>query len=263
MVWQPMVWESLVGKPMVWEPVVVKAACLHAEKTVVNIDPTALPPQRLGELLRQARARTNLNRGQAARRASMSVRRLAALEKGTMRADDRTIDALLTVYGIDLDQLIPPRRPIVVGDALLPQAAGTVAIPIGATASLDEVLRTYISMIVEARASGRLDSLSLRASDVQMLAAALGTDDNVTVDRIVTLLGCSREDAVWFSRRLRSFVGPIAGVALGIAVVAGSVMAGNTSGVTLQPAEGHSLESHASGPASSQGPAVSTTDMNY
>ena len=193
----------------------------------------------------------------------MSMRRLAALEKGTISADDRTIDALLAVYGIDLDQLIPPRRPIVVGDALLPHDAGTVAIPIGATASPDEVLRTYISMIVDARASGRLDSLSLRASDVQVLAAALGTDDDVLVDRIVKLLGCSREDAVWFSLRLRSFVGPVAGVAFCIAVVAGSAMASNTSGATLQPAEGRSSQTHVVGHAHSQGPGAATTDLNY
>ena len=193
----------------------------------------------------------------------MSGRRLAALEKGKIKADHRMIDALLSVYGIDLDQLIPPRRPIVVGDTLLQHGVGTVAIPIGATASPDEVLGRYISMIIDARGSGRLDSLSLRSNDVQILAWALGTDDDVLVDRIVTLLGCSREDAVWFSLRLRSFVGPIAGVAFCIAVVAGSAMASNTSGATLQPAEGRSSQTHVVGHAHSQGPGAATTDLNY
>jgi Helix-turn-helix domain len=236
-----MVGVSMVGVSVVWIAL-VGVAVVGKSVVVMTTDPMALPPERLGDLLRQARRKTSLSRRRAAKAASLRERELAAIEGGKAKADRPTIDRLLDAYDITVDQLVPPRTPIVVGDA--PGGESVAGLRVVACDSRDEALATYIAMIVKARAAGRLDSFSLRSDDMQLLAVALGTDDEILVDRIAHLLGCDRVEAEWFGARLRAYAGPIAGVAFGIAVVAGSAMASNTSGASLVPASVNAHNSH-------------------
>ncbi len=197
-------------------------------------DPTALPPERLGALLRHARRNAGLSRRRAAHYASLSVAELIAIEKGWESPSRQLIDCLVACYGITVETLIPARRPLTVNATTI--ATGVTGdVVIAATSARDDILRSYIGLITNARNEGRLDALRLRESDIEALSAALDTDESVLATRIAELIGCTDSEAAALGRLLRTFAGPLIGIAFSVAVVGGSVVAGNTSGVGLAP----------------------------
>ena len=180
---------------------------LTAENMTVTIDPTELPPERLGILLRSARHGASLSQRKAAKMSAISGRRLKRIEKGGEVADRPVIDALLGAYEIDVHQLIPQRRSIGVNGASLALEAGGARGHAARSTERDDLLRGYLSMIAAARTDGTIESLSLRKSDMQALAEALGSDDQTVTSRVVALLGCDDEEASALNYLMQSYVG--------------------------------------------------------
>jgi transcriptional regulator with XRE-family HTH domain len=172
----------------------------------VTTDPTELPPERLGFLLRSARQAASLSHRKAAKRSAISGRRLKRIEKGGEQVDRPIIDALLDAYEIDVHQLIPPRRSIGIDGASLSLEEGGVRGHAARSAERDDLLHGYLTMIAAARNDGTIDSLSLRKSDVEALANALGNDDQTVTDRIAELLGCDEKEASALSFLMRSYI---------------------------------------------------------
>ena len=201
----------------------------------MTTDLTALPPERLGHLLRSARRHASLSRRRAANIAALSAASLIAIERGWETPSQVTLAALLNAYGTTTEQLLPPRSRLAIDGTNL-ALMGTTKVHVAASSARDDLLRGYIKLVTDARDNGALDTLSLRSADVSTLATALGTDDALLVERIAALLKCDLDEAASIGRVLRTFAGPILGVAFSVTVIGGSVVAGNTSGAHLLPA---------------------------
>ncbi len=167
--------------------------------------------------------------------AAISSATLIAIERGWETPGQTTLAALLSTYGTSAEQILPPRTPLTIDGKLVALAHDSTA-HVAASSARDDLLHGYIKLVTEARDTGSLDTLSLRSTDLQSIALALGTDDAILVERIAALLDCSLEEAVSIGRLLRTFAGPILGVAFSVTVIGGSILAGNTSGAQLLPA---------------------------
>ena len=80
----------------------------------------AMPPERLGELLRAARKRRGLKRKQAAAIAHTTKARLREYEQGTKPIPPDVCTRLAECYGTDLSAHVPVRVPPQVADQFLP-----------------------------------------------------------------------------------------------------------------------------------------------
>ena len=91
----------------------------------------------------------------------------------------------------------------------------------------DEILGLYAEIVSELRGAKPGDALALRAQDVATLAAALDSDSDTIERNIMDALGCSREEARALHADLlrRKIVLPIAGLAAGVAALAGMQVA--------------------------------------
>lgn len=199
----------------------------------MTIDPTVLPPERLGALMRQARRTAGLSRRRAANMAAITPGKLIAYERGWERADRLIVDTLNDVFGITMDQLIPPRKTVVFSSTQLSSGAVTVAT---SSPARDDVLRGLVELVREARAAKRESQLQFRQSDLEILVGVLDTDESVLATRIIAILGCDESEATAISGLLRTLAGPLLGAAFSVAVIGGSAVASNTSGASLQPA---------------------------
>jgi hypothetical protein len=86
-----------------------------------------------------------------------------------------------------------------------------------------EIARVYVELVQQLRRTKPGDALPLRVDDLVALATALDTDADVIEQRMIDMLGCSRGEAKALHRELmrRKIVLPVAGLAAGIAAVAG------------------------------------------
>lgn len=170
----------------------------------------AMPPERLGELLRAARKRRGWSRKHAAARAGTTPARLRAYERGEKTIPAEVCADLAACYGEDLLAHVPSRTSELVDDALDRAEAG-------------DVIATYARIVQRARRAQPGQPIELRASDVSAIGAALGLDAAELEERIATALGCTRAEArTWHHELLRRrVVLPVAGLAAGVAAFGG------------------------------------------
>jgi len=128
---------------------------------------------------------------------------------------------LAECYGDDLTAHVPLRVPVQVEERWMVAGDAARALPARSDA---EVLRTYVELLVRLRGAKPGQPLALRGSDLAALATALGEDPAAVEARIVQLLGCSREEAARLRSELlrRKVILPVAGLAAGVAVLAGA-----------------------------------------
>ncbi len=203
----------------------------------------AMPPGRLGELLRAARKRRGWKRKQAAARAGTTAEKLRAYERGTRRIPAEVCARLADCYGEHLIAHITPREPL---DVSAVTAAG----------GEDDTLADFVYLVRRLRRAKAGEPLPLRAADVAALASALDADPETIELRIMDVLGCSPEEASSLHRELlrRRIVLPVAGLAASVVAIAGvqaaqaatdrpvrlavtsaEVTAPPTTGITLAP----------------------------
>jgi transcriptional regulator with XRE-family HTH domain len=170
----------------------------------------AMPPRRLGVLLRAARKRRGWKRKEAAVHAGTTAEKLRAYERGMRRIPAEVCTRLAECYGDDLLAHIPQRDPLDVST-------------LTAVSGEDETLTDFVQLVRRLRRAKPGEPLPLRATDVAALASALDADPETIEQRIVDVLGCSREEARALHRELlrRRVVLPVAGLAASVVAIAG------------------------------------------
>src|SRR3954471_1209416 len=167
----------------------------------------AMPPGRLGELLRAARKRRGLKRKQVAAATGITADELRAYERGTAEIPADVCTRLVECYGDDLVAHVPQRAPL----------------DVAPNASEDEVLTDFVQLVRRLRRASTGEPLPLRAADVAALASAFDADPATIEQRIIDVLGCSRDEARALHRELlrRKIVLPVAGLAASVVAIAG------------------------------------------
>jgi len=187
----------------------------------------AMPPERLGELLRAGRKRRGWKRKQAAAMLRISAGRLRAYERGTEPIPADVCERLAECYG--LAEQVPARVALQVSDNAL--VIGAERADLG-DATTDEILGRYAELVGRLRGAKSGEVLALRAGDIAVLAAATDADAETVERRIMDALGCSRGEARELHRALlrRKLVLPVAGLAAGVVALAGVQAAQANSG---------------------------------
>jgi Helix-turn-helix domain len=136
---------------------------------------TIVPAWRLGALLRSAREASGRDEiDLAADSDRFSADELRAIEQGELTLDDDEIDALVGLYGVERDVLVPDRHELVVDlDHLELAAAGHTQALAGTAPTAEEVLGTYLTLVYTLRAAEPGTPVRLRQADVDVLARAL------------------------------------------------------------------------------------------
>ena len=206
----------------------------------------AMPPERLGELLRAARKRRGLKRKHAAKAAGTTAASLRAYEHGLETVPADVCARLAECYGEDLTAHVPLRVPPKVDGRNLAIAGREV--PIGPD---DAVIAGYVEIIHRLRDAKAGEPLALRSADVVALAAALGRDAEVIEQQIVDVLGCTPAEAHRLHGEMlrRKVILPVAGLAAGMAALAGAAYATHSPS---SPSSGTSIDTRpivASAPA--------------
>jgi transcriptional regulator with XRE-family HTH domain len=181
----------------------------------------AMPPERLGELLRAARKRKGWKRKHAAELVGTKTSRLREYEQGTKTIPADICAQLADLYGSDLAAHVPMRVPpqinrdwLVVEEHRLPRVQGTT----------DEVVQEYAQIVSRLRGAQPGEAVPLRASDLAVLGSALESDPAVIAVRIAEILHCSVEEARSLHREMlrRKVVLPVAGLAASAIALAGA-----------------------------------------
>lgn len=181
----------------------------------------AMPPERLGELLRAARKRKGWKRKHAAELVGTKASRLREYEQGTKTVPADICAQLADLYGSDLAAHVPMRVPpqinrdwLVVEEHRLPRVQGTT----------DEVMQEYAQIVARLRGAKPGEAVPLRASDLAVLGSALESDPAVIAARIAEILHCSVDEARSLHREMlrRKVVLPVAGLAASAIALAGA-----------------------------------------
>lgn len=185
----------------------------------------AMPPERLGSLLRAARKRRGWSRKHAAAKAGTTPACLRAYERGEKTIPIELCTKLAACYGDDLLAHVPARTPELVDDALDASEHG-------------DVIETYARLVRRVRRCKPGEPIELRTSDVAAIAAALGLTSDELETRIAAALGCTREEARALHRGLlrRRVILPVAGLAAGVVAFGGIAYAASGSGQPVTPA---------------------------
>ncbi len=186
----------------------------------------AMPPERLGALLRSARKRRGMSRKHAAAAAGTTAGKLRSYERGDKTVPAGVCAQLAECYGDDLTAHVPLRMPPQIADRQL--QIGETRVPVGS--SPHDVLAGYVDIVHRLRDSEPGDPLALRSVDIIALAGALGVDRDEIETRIAEVLGCTRAEARRLHGELlrRKVILPVAGLAAGMAAFAGAAYASHS-----------------------------------
>src|SRR4051812_27543 len=217
----------------------------------------AMPPERLGALLRAARKRSGLKRKQAATAAGTTASELRAYERGDNSVPADVCARLAECYGDDLTAHVPLRVPPRVENDTL--AIGNIERAVGADA--DSIITGYIDIVRRLRNTGPGDPLALRTVDIVALAGALGRDREVMEQRISEVLGCSRKEARRLHGELlrRKVILPVASLAAGMTVFAGVAHATQSPPAPPATVESAPIAAHTVATATTTTPTTSVT----
>ena len=149
----------------------------------------------IAERLRLAREHAGLTLDQASGATSLLRSYLSALEDGRRRPLPAELERLSAAYGQDLSGLLPARRPLQVDVATGQMRIDDAAQRVRDLTDDHQVYATYLFLLCAARGAQPGERIRLRSSDVELLTAVLGTDPATVEDRLVTLMGCTVEEA--------------------------------------------------------------------
>ena len=143
---------------------------------------------RLGSFLRDVRRQRGLKVRHVAGH-GLRWRDIRAIERGDYPLEPILVGELAGRYGAELNELLPPREPILV------MATGTVAaggldedyIP----GDVDSLLDAYLSLIRRLRSANPDDAIVVRREDLIDIADQLQRPRPEIVDRVAVLLGAT------------------------------------------------------------------------
>ncbi len=190
---------------------------------------SAVPANRLGQLLAEARLANGADLEDLAVRSEFTVGELGDLEAGHRLLDDDLIKRVTTLYEIDCGPIIPQRSGLVIDldDQLM--TAASHALPLDSTAR-DHVLDRYLSLVYLLRNNTPGTKVTLREEDMDILAASLAERRELIEEQLLLAMDPSHDPVTglfgWFRQRLWV---PAAGALVGATSVGVLVMLSSTS----------------------------------
>lgn len=183
--------------------------------------PAPVPAERMGPLLRRARTARRLSVRAAAEQLGISRHLLSRYERGVEAVTPEHLAGLAALYGTSTEELVPTRRAVVVDQGRATLAIGGMMRSTGP--SSDGVLSDYLTMLYTLRGVRPGDPIPLRDDDLDALADALGSDPAVVEERLVELMGCTREEAAALRRMIlrRRVLAPAATIVVGAGLIGG------------------------------------------
>jgi hypothetical protein len=157
---------------------------------VTSASLTLVPSWRLGSLLSEARDR----HGRTVDRLAACTDRftaadLIAIEAGERALDDRDLEAVVALYGIDPGALVPGRTDLVVDLDQHRLATAGYTQPLAGTApTAEEVLASYLALVYTLRHAEPGTKVPLRQADLDVLARALALAEPDIEHRLVDLM---------------------------------------------------------------------------
>jgi transcriptional regulator with XRE-family HTH domain len=162
-------------------------------------------PKDIGRQLRDVRKKQGLSRAEVARSAGLTRRELASYERGRSEVPESDLWCLAGSCGVDVAELLPNRPPVKVSADLSMLAVGDSIRYLRSPVDDDELLREYLAMIYELRNLAPGSKVTLRERDLMSLADALGGTPEKIEQRLVDLIGMSRQEAA----RMREMILPL------------------------------------------------------
>ena len=199
---------------------------MEIEETDVK---TAVPPNRLGQLLAEARLARGADLQDLATRSNFTVGELSDLEAGHRLLDDDLIGRVTTLYEIDCGLIVPQRSELVIDldDQLLTVASE--ALPLDSK-SRDHVLERYLSLVYLLRNNPPGSQVTLRDQDLNVLAASLAERRELIEEQLLLAMRPDNEAVEglfgWFRKRLWV---PAAGVLVGATSIGALVLLSTAS----------------------------------
>lgn len=172
----------------------------------------------VGEHLRELREQRGLSRRRVARSVGVRWTSVASWERGRRHVPASTAPDLVRLYGVEVEDLRPPRRPSPIRVTPEAVSVGDIRRALEGEPDVESVLERYLDAVYTLRGLRRADDLSLRDEDVEVLATELGDDPEEIERRLMQLVRCTREEARAVRKALlrRRVLIPAAGVALGV-----------------------------------------------
>lgn len=200
---------------------------------------SAVPANRLGQLLAEARLANGADLEDLAIRSDFTVGELGDLEAGHRLLDDELIKRVTTLYEIDCGPIVPQRSGLVIDldDQLM--TAASHALPLDSSAR-DHVLDRYLSLVYLLRNNTPGTKVTLREEDMDILAASLAERRELIEEQLLLAMDPAHAQVSglfgWFRQRLWV---PAAGALVGATSVGVLVMlsSSSTSGEFIPPAQ--------------------------
>jgi hypothetical protein len=191
-----------------------------------------VPPRRLGQILTQARE----SRGVSVDVVTEELARnnvaidLREVEAGRARIDDRQVQQLARIYGIETGTLVPMRSRLIVdlSEGVIQDERTRSAIRFDPDRG--ETLRRYLALVYQMRNAAPGQDLTLRIEDMQVLAEAFGTDSLTIESELRTLMAADAATITTTRSRLSARVlVPAAGILLAVTAIGALVFVQSTS----------------------------------
>ncbi|HUF33064.1 MAG TPA: helix-turn-helix domain-containing protein [Acidimicrobiales bacterium] len=213
-------------------------------------DVASTPPARIGWHLQRAREAVGLSVDDASASTGLTVATITDLEHGRRLLSVADHDRLATAYGVEGSALIPPRTPVVVDEAARVIRLGEREADLGDEA---DVLASYLSLVYDVRGAQPGKRIPLRDEDIDALAAVVGDDPDQIEDRLIELMGCTRDEARSLRALLlrRRVIGSAAALVLGVsgvAALAAQLGSGSDAPAPSEPATSAAAPSPAAAP---------------
>lgn len=176
-----------------------------------------VPPRRLGSLLSEARASHGMTITDLSEQGHghYSAANLASIERGTTYLDDRSLKAIVDLYGIEVGSLVPERSELVVdlAEGFLSVSDANASVKLHRSAAPDEVLSRYLAMVYRMREIDPGTTISIRDRDLGVLESVLEISLDDIVGGLDTLMDEVDGRVAWRTRLLsRRFLVPAAGL---------------------------------------------------
>lgn len=190
---------------------------------------TAVPPNRLGHLLSEARLRNGADLEDLAKRSEFTVGELSDMEAGHQLLDDDLIARVTELYQIDCGPIVPQRSGLVIDldDKLM--TAASHALPLDSDAR-EHVLDRYLSLVYLLRNNTPGTKVTLRDEDLDILAASLKERRELIEEQLLFAMQPDNEAVFslfgWFRKRIWV---PAAGALVGVTSVGALVMLSSSS----------------------------------
>ena len=173
-----------------------------------------IAPLRLGHLLREARETAGLSLEDLGARSDLTVVDLDDLEHGRRLVDDKLLEELIGLYGVEDAALVPERSRLIID---LDEGRISVAesdISIGKMSGPDAVLSRYLALVYRMRQLPIGSPIGLRDIDLGVLSTALELDTTDIEARLERLIASEDEIELDQLRLRHRLLLPVAGVVI-------------------------------------------------